>query len=221
MSELNLREADKLEVTVLVDNYTDALLLQDTAVVKRPAARPPNLPLAEHGFSCLLKVCAGAEEHVVLMDAGVSTTCLIHNAGVLKVDLGKVESVVLSHGHFDHFGALIEFLKRATKRIPLTLHPDAFLERRVNVPRTGIIDMPTLDEVALKETDVALHKAKEASTLASDLILVSGDVQRVTDFEKGFPWAEAKIGDRWVVDPFHDDQGVAVKVKGKGLIVMG
>jgi 7,8-dihydropterin-6-yl-methyl-4-(beta-D-ribofuranosyl)aminobenzene 5'-phosphate synthase len=155
------------------------------------------------------------------MDAGVSTTCLSHNADVLKVDLSKVESVVLSHGHFDHFGALAEFLGHATKRIPLILHPDAFLERRINVPRIGIVDTPRLEELALKETGVALHKAKEASTLASDLILASGEVQRVTAFEKGFPWAEAKIDDKWVVDPFHDDQGVAVKVKGRGLIVIG
>ena len=68
---------------------------------------------------------------------------------------------------------------------------------------------------------MALHKVKAASTLASDLILVSGEVQRVTAFEKGFPWAEAKIDNKWVVDPFHDDQGVAVKVKGRGLIVIG
>jgi 7,8-dihydropterin-6-yl-methyl-4-(beta-D-ribofuranosyl)aminobenzene 5'-phosphate synthase len=92
---------------------------------------------------------------------------------------------------------------------------------RGNAPGIGIIDMPRLDEVALKETQVELHRVKEASTLASDLILVSGDVQRVTAFEKGFPWAEAKIDDKWVVDPFHDDQGVAVKVKGRGLIVIG
>jgi 7,8-dihydropterin-6-yl-methyl-4-(beta-D-ribofuranosyl)aminobenzene 5'-phosphate synthase len=221
LSELNLREADKLEVTVLVDNYTDVLLLQNTDIVKRPRTFPPNLPFAEHGLSCLLKVCAGSEEHVVLMDAGVSTTCLFHNADVLKADLSKVEAVVLSHGHFDHFGALVEFLNRATKGIPLTLHPDAFLKRRVNLPNVGIADMPTLDEAAIKKTETTLLKAKEASTLASDLVLVSGDVKRVTAFEKGFPWAEAKIDDKWVVDPFHDDQGVAVKVKGRGLIVIG
>jgi len=219
MSELNLREADKLEVTILVDNYTDVLLLQSTDVVKRPRTPPPNLPLAEHGLSCLLKVCAGSEEHLVLMDAGVSMNCLSHNADVLKVDLSKVESVILSHGHFDHFGALVEFLNRAKKRIALIMHPDAFLERRLNVPRIGVVDLPTLDEVNLKETEMALNK--EASTLASDLILVSGEVQRVTDFEKGFPWAEAKIDDKWVVDPFHDDQGIAVKLKGRGLIVIG
>jgi 7,8-dihydropterin-6-yl-methyl-4-(beta-D-ribofuranosyl)aminobenzene 5'-phosphate synthase len=68
---------------------------------------------------------------------------------------------------------------------------------------------------------VELHKTKGASTVASDLILVSGEVQRVTDFEKGFPLAEAKIDDEWVVDPFLDDQGVAIKVKDRGVVVIG
>jgi 7,8-dihydropterin-6-yl-methyl-4-(beta-D-ribofuranosyl)aminobenzene 5'-phosphate synthase len=222
VSELNLREADRLEITILADNYTDLLLLQSTEVVKRPQVLPPEAPLAEHGLSCLLKVYAGSEEHIVLMDAGISATCLFHNADLLKVDLSQLESVVLSHGHFDHFGGLPEVLNSAPKGIPLVLHPDAFLERRLNAPVIGRpVGMPTLDEQALKETGVMLYKAKEASTLASGLILVSGEVKRVTGFERGFPWAEAKIDDDWVVDPFHDDQGVAVKVKGRGLVVLG
>jgi 7,8-dihydropterin-6-yl-methyl-4-(beta-D-ribofuranosyl)aminobenzene 5'-phosphate synthase len=221
MSGLNLQEADKLEVTVLVDNYTDVLMLQSTDTVKRPQIRPPNLPLAEHGFSCLLKVYKGDEEHVVLMDAGGSSTCLFHNASLLNVDLGKVEAVVLSHGHFDHFGGLTDFLNKTAKGILVVLHPDAFLERRFNIPTIGVADQVILSEVALKKTGAVLHKVKQASTLASDLILISGEVQRITAFEKGFPWAEAKISDKWVVDPFHDDQGVAVKVKGKGLVIIG
>jgi len=222
MSELNLREADRLEVTILADNYTDLLLLQSTEVVKRLRVPPPQAPLAEHGLSCLLKVYAGSEEHAVLMDAGISATCLFHNAGLLKVDLSQIESVVLSHGHFDHFGGLLELLNRVTKGIPLVLHPDAFLQRRLNAPVIGRpVGMPALDEEALKETGAMLHQTKGAFTLASDLVLVTGEVERVTDFERGFPWAEAKIDSDWVVDPFHDDQGVAVKVKGRGLVVIG
>jgi 7,8-dihydropterin-6-yl-methyl-4-(beta-D-ribofuranosyl)aminobenzene 5'-phosphate synthase len=222
MSKLNLREADKLEVTILVDNYTDVLLLQSTEVVKRPRIPPPKAPLAEHGLSCLLKVYAGSEEHVVLMDAGIAATCFFHNADLLKVDLSQVESVVLSHGHFDHFGGLPGLLNRAHEGTSLVLHPDAFLQRRLNTPVIGRpVEMPALDEEALKEAGAVLHKVKEASTLASDLVLVTGEVERATDFEKGFPWAEAKIDGDWVVDPFRDDQGVAVKVKGKGLVVIG
>jgi len=200
--DLNLREADKVEVTVLVDNYTDAFL-QSTEVVKRPALQlnPPKTLLAEHGFSCLLKVSSGSEEHVVLIDTGITATCFFNNVDVLGVDLNKVESVVLSHGHLDHFGAL---------------------ERALNIPDSGrLTDFPVLDKAALKKTGVVLREARDVSMLASGLVLVSGEVERVTDFEKGFPWSEAKIGGQWVVDPFHDDQGVVVKLKRKGLVVIG
>jgi 7,8-dihydropterin-6-yl-methyl-4-(beta-D-ribofuranosyl)aminobenzene 5'-phosphate synthase len=221
MRKLQLLEADRLEVTILVDNYSD-LFLESSEVIKRPIPPTGIAPLAEHGFSCLLKVCSNPEEHWVLMDAGISPTCFLHNVGVLQLNLAKIESVVLSHGHFDHFGGFIALLDRLSKGTTLVLHPDAFLERRLNVPAIGLIrELPRLDEMALKETGITLCKTREASTLASGHVLVTGDVERITDFEKGFLWAEAKIDGAWVTDPFHDDQGVAVKIKNKGLVVIG
>ena len=222
MGELKLREADRLEVTILVDNYTDLLLVQNTEVVKRPRFTLPNAPLAEHGLSCLLKVSEDSQEHLLLMDAGIGAICLLHNSNLLKVDLSQIESVVLSHGHFDHFGGLPALLDRAYEGISIVLHPEAFLQRRLNFPAIGTpVEMPGLDEDVLKEAGAVLHKNKEASTLASNLVLVTGEVERVTDFEQSFPWAEAKIDGQWVVDPFHDDQGIAVKIKDKGLVVIG
>lgn len=126
---MSLREADKLEVTVLVDNYA-GLLLESTELVKRadiPRDEFPNSLLAEHGLSCLVKVFAGSEEHWVLVDTGISSTCFLHNVDILEVHLSKIEGMVLSHGHFGHFGGLMTFLDRARKGIPLTLHPVAFL----------------------------------------------------------------------------------------------
>lgn len=224
MSEVNLREADKLEIVVVVDNYAD-ILLESTEVAKRaqiPPERRPYSLLAEHGLCCLLKVWAGLEEHWVLMDAGLSATCLLDNVDAMDIDLSRVESVVLSHGHFDHFGGLVGLLGKLRKGLPLRLHPDVFLEFRINVPAIGLLrEMPRLDERALVETGVVLSRAKRASTLASDLVLVTGDVKRTTHFEKGFPGIEARIDGQWVADPFHHDQGLAVKVKGKGLVVIG
>lgn len=81
--------------------------------------------------------------------------------------------------------------------------------------------MPPLDENTLRDAGVELKKVREDSTLASGLILVLGEVERETSFEKGFPGAEAKIGERWVADPFPDDRGVVVKVKDKGLVIVG
>ena len=222
MDPVSLREAEKLEVTIVVDNYTNMLLLQSSEVLRRPAVPPPNFFLAEHGFSCLIKASAGSEEHTVLMDVGTSGTCLLHNADLLKIDLNELESVIISHGHFDHFWALPKVVGRFRKGIPLILHPEAFLQRRLNIPALGVQrELPSLNESALKDAGVELKKVREDSTTASGLILVLGEVGRKTSFEKGFPGAEAKIDGRWVADPFHDDRGVVVKVKDKGLVIVG
>jgi 7,8-dihydropterin-6-yl-methyl-4-(beta-D-ribofuranosyl)aminobenzene 5'-phosphate synthase len=52
-------------------------------------------------------------------------------------------------------------------------------------------------------------------------VLVLGEIERVSEFEKGFPWAEAEVDGNWVKDPFPDDRGVAVHVNNKGLVVIG
>ncbi len=105
--------------------------------------------------------------------------------------------------------------------IPLALHPEAFLERRINNPASSApIHVPGLDEEVLKLTGTEIIKCRGPSTLASELMLITGEVERTTTFEKGFPWAEVKINDKWVVDPFNDDQGLVIKLKDKGLVVI-
>ncbi len=222
MAEINLREADRLEVTILVDNYSDLLLGPSTEVVKRLMLPPPLAPLAEHGFSCLIKVYSGAEEHIALLDSGLGETCFFHNIDLMKVDVQRIEATILSHGHFDHFGSLKKLLEFRGGQTPIYLHPEAFLERRLNIPMVNHpTNFPLLQEAALKATGADIHLTKEPTLLASDLLLVTGEVKRLIPFEKGFPWAEAKIDGQWVYDPFNDDQAVVIKVKGQGLVVIG
>jgi len=222
MNPVDLRELERAEVTVLVDNYTDLLLLQSTNVVKRTLSPPPQAFLAEHGFSCLIKTSDGSEEHVILMDVGISGTCLLHNAQLLKIDLSKVEALILSHGHFDHCWGLREILSKIPRGIPLVFHPDAFLPRRFNLPALKIqVSMPSLDENMLRKAGMEIRKIREDSTLASGGVLVLGEIERITEFEKGMPGMEAEINGAWVADRFPDDRGVAVKVKNKGLVVIG
>jgi 7,8-dihydropterin-6-yl-methyl-4-(beta-D-ribofuranosyl)aminobenzene 5'-phosphate synthase len=226
MNELNIREADRLEITVLMDNYTDIFLLESTDVCRRPQLPFfPQMLFAEHGFSCLIKVRAGSEEHTVLMDAAVTPACLFNNAELLKADLGKIEAIALSHGHPDHFLGLVDLLKFVSeeqkKEIPLFLHPEAFLERRFNIPVIGHpVIIPALDEGALKEAGADLVKSETAFPIANGLIHTTGEIERKIPFEKGFPWAEAKVNGNWITDPFRDDQGLVIKLKDKGLVVI-
>jgi 7,8-dihydropterin-6-yl-methyl-4-(beta-D-ribofuranosyl)aminobenzene 5'-phosphate synthase len=231
MNTITLGEATKVEITSLVDNYSD-LFLADSEKVKRLRVLPPRAPQAEPGLSFLIKIYAGSEEHSVLFDAGISAACLLHNIEMLAsskavlmdeigVDTKTVETVVLSHGHFDHFGGLLGFLNSSPKPMSVVLHPEAFVPRRFQMGPQLFVDMPGLDEAALLASGTTLKKNQKPSTLASDLILISGEVERRTDFEKGMPGMEAKIDDHWEPDPFHDDQGLAIHLKNKGLVVIG
>jgi len=219
MSNFELMEATRLEITVLVDNYTDIFLPKSSGIDNRHEFSS-NFLLAEHGLSCLIKVYAGSKEHLVLMDTGVSSKCLLHNMDVLNVDLNKIESVILSHGHFDHIGGLLDFFGSVSNDVPLFVHPEAFSKRRLNNPAVGPVEVPSLYEDDLKNIGVEIIKSEVPSTLASDMILMTGKVERTTDFEKGFPWAETKINDQWISDPFNDDQGIVIKLKDKGLVVV-
>jgi 7,8-dihydropterin-6-yl-methyl-4-(beta-D-ribofuranosyl)aminobenzene 5'-phosphate synthase len=204
----------------LVDNYSDSFLIENTDVVKRLKAFPDIGPVAEHGLSCLITVYSGSTRHTIVMDAGRSALCLMHNIKVFNVDTKAIDGIVLSHGHRDHYGGLLDLLKEVNMGIPLVLHPHAFTPRRMNPPKGEPRNMPLLDEHAVEATGVNIHKETENSTLADGLIGVMGEVDRVTDFETGHPWAEAYIDGGWVVDPFLDDRGVFVHVRGKGLVVL-
>jgi len=161
----------------------------------------------------------------VLMDAAVTPACLFSNAKLLKADLGRIETIALSHGHPDHFFGLAELLKflskEQNKEVPLILHPEAFLERRFNIPAIGHpVIIPALDESTLKEARADLIKSEKAFPIANGLIHTTGEIERKIQFEKGFPWAEAKINGNWITDPFRDDQGLVIKLKDKGLVII-
>ena len=69
------------------------------------------MPFAEHGFSMLVRVFSGEETYTILFDTGVSPKGVIINAKRMGIDLSEVSYVVLSHGHYDHFGGLPAIVK--------------------------------------------------------------------------------------------------------------
>ncbi len=77
--DTELKPVDTLEVMVLVDNYCDELL-SDTPMAKRFAAPSPHAVMGEPGLSILLKVTIGNENHTLILDGGISGTCLCHKA---------------------------------------------------------------------------------------------------------------------------------------------
>jgi 7,8-dihydropterin-6-yl-methyl-4-(beta-D-ribofuranosyl)aminobenzene 5'-phosphate synthase len=231
MGVTQLADVESADITVLVDNYSD-LLLPDTEVVRRLRVPPPNAPLAEHGLAYLVTVKKGNKSHTLLMDGGISGTCLTHNAALLPNSLGAMagtvthkiddaETVVLSHGHFDHFCGLSAYLEKAGKPLSIVVHPNAFVDRHINMGAELQVPMPTLAEESLTGSGAVLDKRQATSTILDGMVLVTGEVERTTDFEQGSPGLEANIGGDWAADTFADDQALAVHIRGKGLLVIG
>jgi 7,8-dihydropterin-6-yl-methyl-4-(beta-D-ribofuranosyl)aminobenzene 5'-phosphate synthase len=103
----------------------------------------------------------------------------------------------------------------------MVAHPKVFSQRRLKLKEDVYLNLPVLDRADLEEKGVRFDLREQASTLADDLILIAGQVERVTEFEKGIVKLEAYLDGAWVPDPFWDDQAIAIKVKDKGLVVMG
>jgi len=227
MERMALRPVEAVEVTVLVDNFVDMLLPPD-GVARRPALgagalAPDHAHLrAEHGLSLLVEVERGGERATLLYDAGLGRDTALHNMDVLGVGLGDLRAVVLSHGHSDHHGGLEGMVRRAGRAgLPLVLHPEAWRERRVVFAGGGELRLPPPSRGDLEREGVAIGEERSASLLIDGAVLVTGEVERVTPFERGLPGGEARLGGSWEPDPWiHDDQAMVVHVAGCGLVVL-
>lgn len=221
-----LEEVDGVEITILMDNYVDLLMISGE-IAKQPrlgdtVGEKQSRLIAEHGFSALVTVIADGRRESILFDAGLSPDGVLHNIDILETPLADVRAIVLSHGHADHTGALVGLLRRLGKRgLPLIAHPDAFLQRKVVIPDGREVKLPPPDRGALLQEGVDLVESKEPSLLLDKRALVTGQVARTTDFEKGFPIHHSLVDDRWQPDPWiYDDQALVFHLRGKGLAIL-
>jgi 7,8-dihydropterin-6-yl-methyl-4-(beta-D-ribofuranosyl)aminobenzene 5'-phosphate synthase len=158
----------------------------------------------------------------VLYDAGLGRNTVLHNMDVLEVQANDLRAVILSHGHADHHGGLEGIFQRIGRRkMPLVLHPDVWHERRVVFPTGNEISMPPPSHADLDREGVAIIEERGPSLLLDGTVLVTGQVERVTGFEKGFPLQQVHTDHGWEPDTWiWDDQAVVCHVKDKGLIVL-
>jgi 7,8-dihydropterin-6-yl-methyl-4-(beta-D-ribofuranosyl)aminobenzene 5'-phosphate synthase len=222
---LALQEVDEVQITLVMDNSID-VLMASTEVAKRfsrganPFDHPQ--PIAEHGFSALIRVKKGDKDGTVLLDAGVSSRGILNNLDALDINAADIQAIILSHGHPDHTLGLPGLMDRlGTRNLPLVLHPDACLERKVILPDGTETNIPPLRKEDLPREKITMIEEVNPSMLTDGMILVSGEVARTTDFENGFPIHYSKRHGVWEPDPLiMDDQCAIMHVRGKGLVIV-
>jgi 7,8-dihydropterin-6-yl-methyl-4-(beta-D-ribofuranosyl)aminobenzene 5'-phosphate synthase len=86
----------------------------------------------------------GGETRHVLIDFGYTPEVLLNNMAILKVDPACFDALVLSHGHYDHFGGMVGFLKankgKLKPQLPIYVGgEDCFCIRRTPAGQFGAL----------------------------------------------------------------------------------
>ncbi|HEY1543126.1 MAG TPA: MBL fold metallo-hydrolase [Xanthobacteraceae bacterium] len=233
----SLTPVDRLDVLILVDNATDGLSTTPANVetefssVTRRGLRASSgrcLCCAVHGLSCLITAERGGTRHAVLFDSGPEDYAFERNTTRLGADLGSVESIVLSHGHWDHSGAMFLALHAIRARnggrpVPYYAHPGMFHARAIRLPNGNVRlmdDVPGVDDLTAHGARVVC--TTEPQLFLDDMFYVSGEIPRHTAYERGVPNQVRRTADGkdWEPDELvTDERWLAVNLAGRGLVV--
>jgi 7,8-dihydropterin-6-yl-methyl-4-(beta-D-ribofuranosyl)aminobenzene 5'-phosphate synthase len=175
------------------------------------AGKRPKGLVAEYGLSILVET----DEQKILFDTGQNIS-VVHNAPLLGVDLRDLDLIVLSHGHYDHTGGLKRVLEE-TGEIEVLAHPDIF-KKRYATHETSVTSIGIPYTKRELEDAGAKFRFREEPTRIGD-IMVTGKVERKTDFEKIDATLYVEEGDELKGDELLDDQALVLETV-KGLFVV-
>jgi 7,8-dihydropterin-6-yl-methyl-4-(beta-D-ribofuranosyl)aminobenzene 5'-phosphate synthase len=152
----------------------------------------------------------------------VTPSGVVENMGRLGILPGDIETIVLSHGHWDHVAGM-EGIAREVGRgnLPVLIHPEFWRRRRIAIPGLDPAELPATSRSALEGAGFEVVEERQPSFLLDGSVLVTGEVDRTTPFETGFMGHEANVHGSWEPDPLIlDDQAVVMRLDGRGLVVL-
>jgi 7,8-dihydropterin-6-yl-methyl-4-(beta-D-ribofuranosyl)aminobenzene 5'-phosphate synthase len=192
---------DKLSIRVLVDS-THNLFLRP-ATVNGVSVQPtpvsagfPNVIHTQWGLSLWLESLRGNEPRTLMLDYGYTPDVLINNMGLMGVDVKKIDALIVSHGHYDHFSGLMGFLEKYRSALPADVKfyaggEDNFCHRLIGAPGQ-LTDFGTLDRRALAAQKVATVLCEHPTVIAGHAF-TTGQIKR-SGIEKVLPNTMVEYG---------------------------
>lgn len=175
--------------------------------------------LGQFGLSMLAEVHSGGEEMKVLVDTGLSSGPLLNNMGILGINPESIDTIFLTHCHYDHTGGLGGLLERTREGIPIVAHPSVFRRCYVKKPKLRFIGIPERSSSNVIEArGGGLVLRSEAYELMPGVV-TTGEIERHTSYElleNVFNDVDGEL----VQDPELDDMSLVVNVKDRGLVIL-
>ena len=236
---------DWLGVRIVTDNVViqfvpnetrDGLKIERRSGNTHPDQPPRTVLNGEWGLAMHAESKRGGETRHLLIDFGYTPEVLLNNLEILKIDPSLFDAMVLSHGHYDHFGGMVGFLKargrELKKKLPFYVGgEDTFCVRRNPGGQFG-----ALDRKAILEAELSLMMASEPAIVA-DHAFTTGRIGQHS-FEKPLRATEEIVGifdgfgcypdkmsaqkntGQYIPDDFDHELATIYMVKGRGLVVL-
>ena len=239
-------EVDRLSVRIVTDimvrrnvpsEKVEGLTVERAGPNEIPDGPPRTTLVGEWGLSMHAESHRGNEVRNILVDFGYNPVTLLNNMGIIKIAPEKLDALVLSHGHYDHFGGLVGFFSANKDKLKSNLPffvggEDCFCTRIYsNGGQYG-----ALDRQAIIDANLLLMMA-EGPAIVADHAFTTGKIAQ-SGFEKPLRNTTEKIGvvdgfgcfpdkvtpakntGTFVPDDFEHEIGTNFMLKGKGLVVV-
>lgn len=177
---------------------------------------------AQHGVSFYISLkYENGEEHHILFDTGDFAEPVLFNSKQLNLSLDPIESIVLSHSHYDHTGGLIGVLKQmAVKERPVIAHPDVFKKSYYKGDFSRNIGMENEETKEIVEELGGRWTLSKTPFRVMEGVTFMGEIPRVTDFERDMTInLQTEVNGEWVEDQIEDDTAMFIQTP-KGIIVV-
>lgn len=179
----------------------------------------PRGLMGEHGLAFLIE-----DEKTTLYDTGQGVG-IINNLKILGKDVNAVDRIIISHGHYDHTGGLMQILENRNAAMPVFLHSDAFMQKIafIEIP-DGNIELPIGFPFAREDYEkkgAEFHFVDHFSEISPHIFAIS-DIKRPDGWKTWDIRLKCKSDNQTVIeDPFNDDLSLLIETDSGPVVLLG